>query len=80
MENFKKLDRNELKSISGGIVTWCRRRSDNVIDIRGGGPNELAPPTPYFINENGCYVYPGMPWDAHPNNPPNQLSPYLAQL
>lgn len=66
IEGVNQLSKERLKMLLGGYKTWCRRRSDNFEDVRRG-----------YVNENGCWIYPGMPWNAHPNCPPNPNNPII---
>lgn len=73
LKQFRKLSKEELKTINGGmnIQYWCKRRSENFIDLRPGAPKSDADKG--FLNDNGCWVYPGMPWNAHPSYPPSPI-------
>lgn len=65
--NFRKLKRVEMKNVTGGMEYWCRRLSDNVIYPDG------SPVGPEFVeyNSHGCYIYEGMPPNAHPDCRPS---------
>lgn len=73
LKNIKNLDgvtllsKKEQKNLNGGLITWCKRRSQNVIDLRDGASST---PDSGFLNSNGCWVYAGMSWNASPNCPP----------
>ena len=62
--------REEMRTMIGGMTTWCRRGSSNLIDIRPGATTSNTG----FLNSNGCWVYDGMPWNANPNCPPSSPS------
>lgn len=65
-ENFKRLKRIEMKNVTGGMNWWCRRQSDNVEYPDG------TPVSPFVtINSHGCYIYEGMPPNAHPDCAPD---------
>lgn len=63
LNGVDSLSKEQQKSINGGLVTWCRRRSTNV--TQNGVQQEEG-----WQNENGCWIYPGMNWNSHPNCPP----------
>jgi hypothetical protein len=71
MKKLKTLSRQQLKHLHGGYVTWCRRRSTNIEDIRGGSTTQQDEG---FLNQNGCWVYADMPFNAHPDCSPSKAS------
>lgn len=72
LDNIIILTKEQQKSVNGSLRTWCQPRSLNVEDIRpGAGAPEIG-----FQNEYGCWVYSGMPWNAHPGCPPGSSCYY----
>ena len=53
----ESLNREEMKTIGGGLQTWCKRRITNVEDLRAGasGFSDIG-----YMNPFGCWIYVGM--------------------
>ena len=80
LENVNILSKEEQKNVNGSMkFGWCDKlHSDKFEDRRAGGQPSAGATA--FQNSNGCWIYPGMPWDAHPSRPPHNYHKYYPNL
>lgn len=71
LEGVVVLSKTEKKVIKGQMLTWCRRQSTNLIDIRPGAPAHSGMQEGYQ-NSYGCWIYPGMDPLSHPGCGPSK--------